>query len=58
MPFFYPEMSASLTYYIVQVIYTALTWILYPLHFSLKTQEYENNKEIYKAGAAVKHISL
>ena len=30
-----PEMSASLTSYIFQVIYTVLAWILYPLHFSL-----------------------
>ena len=30
-----PEMFASLTSYVVQIIYIALTWILYPLHFSL-----------------------
>jgi len=29
------EMSASLKSYIVQIIYIALAWILYPLHFSL-----------------------
>ena len=32
---FVPEMSASFTSYIVQIMYIALTWILYPLHFSL-----------------------
>jgi len=31
---FVPEMSANFTYYIVQIIYIALVWILYPLHFS------------------------
>jgi putative flippase GtrA len=29
------EMSASIISYIVQIIYIALAWILYPLHFSL-----------------------
>ena len=33
--FFVPEMSANFTSYIVQNIYIALAWILYPLHFSL-----------------------
>ena len=33
MPFF-PEMSANFTSYIVQNIYIALAWILYPLNFS------------------------
>jgi hypothetical protein len=32
---FFPEMSASLTSYIVHMIYIALAWILYTLHFSL-----------------------
>jgi hypothetical protein len=32
---FVPEMSASITSYIVQITYTTLAWILYPLHFSL-----------------------
>ena len=32
---FVPEMSANFTSYIVQIIYIALAWILYPLHFSL-----------------------
>ena len=32
---FVPEMSASFTSYIGQIIYTGLAWILYPLHFSL-----------------------
>ena len=32
---FVPEMSASFTSYVVQIINLALTWILYPLHFSL-----------------------
>ena len=32
---FVTEMSASLTSYIIEVIYIALAWILYPLHFSL-----------------------
>jgi len=32
---FLPEISASLTSYIVQIIYIALSWILYPLYFSL-----------------------
>jgi hypothetical protein len=32
---FVPEMSASITSYIVEVIYIVLAWILYPLHFSL-----------------------
>ena len=32
---FVPKMSASFTSYIVQIIYIALAWILYPLHFSL-----------------------
>ena len=32
---FLPEMSASFTSYIVQIIYTAFAWILYPLHFSV-----------------------
>src|SRR5215813_13275974 len=32
---FVPEMSASITSYVVQIIYIALAWILYPLHFSL-----------------------
>ena len=32
---FVPEMSASFTSYVVQVIYTPLTWILYPLQFCL-----------------------
>src|SRR5215469_5778896 len=32
---FVPKMSASFTSYIVQIIYIALAWIPYPLHFSL-----------------------
>jgi len=32
---FVPEMSASITSYIVQIIYIALAWVMYPLHFSL-----------------------
>src|SRR5215471_19158143 len=32
---FIPEISASTPSYIVQIIYIALAWILYPLHFSL-----------------------
>ena len=32
---FVPKMSASITSYIVQIIYIASAWILYPLHFSL-----------------------
>jgi hypothetical protein len=32
---FVPEMSASIMSYNVQIIYMALAWILYPLHFSL-----------------------
>jgi len=32
---FVPEMSASITSYIVQIIYIASVWILYPLHLSL-----------------------
>ena len=32
---FVPEMFASLTSYIVQTIYIALAWIMYPLNFSL-----------------------
>ena len=35
--FFVPEMSASITSYIVQIFYSALASILYPLHFSLLT---------------------
>jgi len=31
---FVPEMSANFTPYTVQIIYLALGWILYPLHFS------------------------
>jgi len=31
---FVPEMSANFTSYIVQNIYIAFAWILYPLHFS------------------------
>ena len=31
---FVPEMSANYMSYIVQIIYIALAWILYPLHFS------------------------
>ena len=31
---FVPEMSANFTSYIVQIIYIALAWILYPLNFS------------------------
>ena len=31
---FVPEMSANFTPYTVQIIYLALAWILYPLHFS------------------------
>ena len=34
MPSFVPEMSANFTSYTVQIIYIALAWILYPLHFS------------------------
>jgi len=30
---FVPEMSASYTSYIVQIVYIALAWILYPLQF-------------------------
>jgi len=33
--FFFPEVSASITSYIVQIIYLALVWVMYPLHFSL-----------------------
>ena len=29
------EMSASITSYIVQIIYVALAWVMYPLHFGL-----------------------
>ena len=32
---FVPEMSASITSYISQIIYIDLAWIMYPLHFSL-----------------------
>jgi hypothetical protein len=32
---FVPEMSASITSCIVQIIYTVSAWNLYPLHFSL-----------------------
>ena len=32
--FFVPEMSANFMSYIVQIIYVALAWILYPLHVS------------------------
>ena len=32
---FVPEMSASITSYIVQIIYIALAWVRYPLHFGL-----------------------
>jgi hypothetical protein len=32
---FVPEMSASFTSYTIWIIYTALVWILYPLHFNL-----------------------
>jgi hypothetical protein len=35
MPSFVPEMSASITSYIVQIIYIASVWILYQLHFSM-----------------------
>jgi len=35
MPSFAPEMSASIMSYIVQTIYIALAWVMYPLHFSL-----------------------
>jgi len=31
---FGPEMSANFTSYIIQNIYIALSWILYPLQFS------------------------
>ena len=34
-------MSASITSYIVQIIYIASAWILYPLHFSLLPLTYE-----------------
>ena len=30
---FVPEISANFTPYIVQIMYIALAWILYPLHF-------------------------
>jgi hypothetical protein len=32
---FVPEMSANFKSYIVQIIYLALAWTLYSLHFSL-----------------------
>ena len=32
---FVPKMSASITSYIVHIIYIALAWILYQLHFNL-----------------------
>ena len=32
---FVPEMPANFTPYLVQIIYIALAWILYPLNFSL-----------------------
>jgi hypothetical protein len=32
---FVPEMSASFTSHTVYIIYTALAWTLYPLHFSM-----------------------
>jgi len=32
---FVPEMSTSFISYTVQIIYIALVWILYPLHFNL-----------------------
>jgi len=32
---FVPKMSASITSYIVQIIYIALVWVIYPLHFNL-----------------------
>jgi hypothetical protein len=32
---FVPEMSASVTFYIIQIKYITLAWILYSLHFSL-----------------------
>jgi len=34
MPSFVPEMPANFTPYLVQIIYIALAWILYPLNFS------------------------
>jgi hypothetical protein len=36
---FVPEMSASFTSYIVQIIYIALAWILYPLNKSYQTDQ-------------------
>src|SRR5215469_129200 len=38
---FVPEMSASITSYIVQIIYIASAWIPYALHFSLLPLIYE-----------------
>jgi len=35
MPSFFPEISASITSYIVQIIYTAFASIMFPLHFGL-----------------------
>jgi len=35
MPSFFSETSASFTSYIAQIIYTALPWILLPMHFNL-----------------------
>jgi len=32
---FVPELSTGFTSYIVRIIYIALAWILYPLHFIL-----------------------
>ena len=30
-----PKMSPSITSYIVEIIYIALAWVMYPLHFSM-----------------------
>jgi len=32
---FVPEMSAGITSYMVQIIYIAFAWVMYPLHFSM-----------------------
>jgi len=45
---FVPETSVIITYYIVQIIYTALAWILYPLHFGLLPLIQENLRILHQ----------
>src|SRR5215469_1627350 len=45
---FVPKMSASITSYIVHIIYIASAWILYPLHFSLLSLIYEIYTFVYQ----------